>query len=145
MTGFRFRLESVLNWRRTQLEVEEGKLRREIAALGELDRLREQAGQAGVNAENQVRQWRPVTGADLAALGAFRKALETEKGRIAARRKAQAARAAAQQTALMEARRRCRLLERLKERRFEEWRIAAAKELEELASEASIAKWSREA
>ncbi len=50
---------------------------------------------------------------------------------------------AAQQAALVEARRRCRLLERLKERRATEWRSAADRELEELASDSYLAQWAR--
>ena len=40
-----------------------------------------------------------------------------------------------------EARRRFRLLERLKQRRLEDWRLAGDKELEELASESYLARW----
>jgi hypothetical protein len=44
---------------------------------------------------------------------------------------------------MLEARRRLRLLERLKDRRMAEWRAARDKELEELASESYLAKWQR--
>jgi hypothetical protein len=43
----------------------------------------------------------------------------------------------------MEARRRCRLLEKLKERRRAEWEKARDRELEELASESFLARWNR--
>jgi hypothetical protein len=42
---------------------------------------------------------------------------------------------------MLEARRRFRLLERLKERRHEDWRLARDRELEELASESYLARW----
>jgi len=41
----------------------------------------------------------------------------------------------------LEARRRFRLLDSLKQRRFEDWRLARDKELEELASESYLARW----
>jgi hypothetical protein len=48
---------------------------------------------------------------------------------------------AAGRSAMLEARRRFRLLERLKQRRLEDWRLAGDKELEELASESYLARW----
>jgi hypothetical protein len=42
---------------------------------------------------------------------------------------------------MLEARRRCRLLERLKERRLAEWTSARDRELEEVASESFLARW----
>jgi hypothetical protein len=43
----------------------------------------------------------------------------------------------------LEARRRCRLLERLRERRWTEWQLARDRELEELASDSYLAQWNR--
>jgi flagellar biosynthesis chaperone FliJ len=45
--------------------------------------------------------------------------------------------------AMLEARRRCRLLEKLKERRKADWTVALNRELEELASESYLAQWNR--
>jgi hypothetical protein len=44
---------------------------------------------------------------------------------------------------MLEARRRCRLLERLKERRLTEWTAGRDHELEEIAAESYLARWSR--
>jgi hypothetical protein len=44
---------------------------------------------------------------------------------------------------MLEARRCCRLLERLKERRRAEWQAATDREMEELAAESFLAGWSR--
>jgi hypothetical protein len=51
---------------------------------------------------------------------------------------------AAQQKQMLEARRRCRLLERLKDRRLTEWKAAEAHELEEVAAESYLARWKKE-
>jgi hypothetical protein len=48
-----------------------------------------------------------------------------------------------QQSIMLEARRRCRLLERLKDRRLADWTSARDHELDELASESFLAKWAR--
>ena len=44
---------------------------------------------------------------------------------------------------MLEARRRCRLLERLKERRLAEWTTARDHEVEEIAAESYLARWSQ--
>ncbi|MBZ5583370.1 MAG: hypothetical protein LAQ30_14405 [Acidobacteriia bacterium] len=145
MQPFRFSLDRVLAWRRTQLGLEEARFRQEMAAMAGIDRLRAEAEAAGVKAEMNVRGWRTVTGAELAALGEFRRAIQARKAEIAARRVRQVQKIAAQEAALMEARRRCRLLERLKEKRAGEWRSASDRELEEVASESYLAQWTRRA
>jgi len=141
MNAFRFRLERVLEWRRTQLELEENKFRRETAALSALERTRAELEAAGAQAEAQVRQSRAITGRELAALGEFRLLVKSREADIAGKRAERVRSLAAQRAALLEAQRRCRLLERLKERRQEEWRLAGNKETEDLASEMYLAQW----
>ena len=46
---------------------------------------------------------------------------------------------------MMQARQRCKLLERLRERRMNEWVGERDKELDELAGEAFLAGWNRAA
>jgi flagellar biosynthesis chaperone FliJ len=141
MNAFRFRLERVLEWRRTRLELEENKFRRETAALAALDRARAELEAAGVKAEVQLRQSRTITGRELAALGEFRLLVRSREADVARQRAERAKSLAAQRAALLEAQRRCRLLERLKERRLEEWRLAGNKETDSLASETYLAQW----
>lgn len=143
MTAFRFRLERVLQLRRVQLELEEAKLRQAAAALAAIDREQSALETRAASAEVEVRRWSEVAGRDLAALEDFRAHARSQQQLLAARR-AQAVRdLAAQETAMLEARRRCRLLERLKERRWSEWRAASDRELEEIAAESWLAQWGR--
>jgi hypothetical protein len=141
MNAFRFRLEKVLELRRTQLELEENKFRRESAALSGLDRIRAELEASGIKAELQVRQSPTVTGRELAALGEFRLLVRSREADIARQRAERVKSLATQRAALLEAQRRCRLLERLKERRQEAWRLAGNKEVEDLASETYLAQW----
>jgi len=143
MTVFRFRLQRVLDWRRTQLDGEEARLKQLAAALEELDRAKLAVKESGRRAQMEVRGFESVCGNDLAALGAFLGGLEKRQADIAARRVEGEKKFAEQQAAMQEARRRYRLLERLKERRWEEWRAASNKELEELAGESYAAQWAR--
>jgi hypothetical protein len=141
MTAFRFPLEKVLEWRRTQLELEEIQYRRQIAALAELDRQRAEIDEAGKTAERQVREWNPLAGGELEALGAFRLHVKRKEQEMVAPRNECRKQLERQHALMLDARRRLRLLERLKERRLAEWRYARDKELEELASESYLAMW----
>jgi len=48
---------------------------------------------------------------------------------------------AEREVAMMDARRRFRLLEKLKERRLAEWQKVQERELDQIASESFLAKW----
>ena len=143
MSAFRFPLAKVLEWRRTQLEMEELQFKRESAALAEIDRLRAECEASGIKAELQVRAWNPVTGRDLEALGSFRLQVNAREAGMALERAAQEKKLKAQEGAMLEASRRCRLLERLEERRAGEWRAAENRALETVASETYLAQWNR--
>src|SRR2546429_7374281 len=140
MTGFQFPLQKVLDWRRTQLELEEVRFKQQVAALAELDGARARLEAAGMQAELQGRDWSEMRGGDLAALGSFRLDVKQRDNQIAARRVECQTKLEAQQGIMLEARRRSRLLERLKDRHCAEWQAARDRELEELASESFLAK-----
>jgi flagellar export protein FliJ len=143
MTSFHFRLQKVLDLRRTQLETEESRFKQQLAALAGLDSERAGWAAAGSRAETQVRDFNQLAGCDLTALGHFRLTVKQQQREIDARRLACQKGIEAQQAAMLEARRRCRLLERLKERRLAEWTCGRDHELEQLASESFMAKWGR--
>ena len=143
MKAFRFPLERALSWRRTQMELEESKLRQQTANLAELDRLRTQMKSEAIRAETDLRSRPSVSGQDLAALGNYRAYLRQEDERIASHRTNCERQLAEQQKVLLETRRRYRLLDRLRERRFQEWQAAADRELETLAAESHLARLAR--
>lgn len=144
MNAFRFRLDRVLEWRRKQLDAEEEKVRLRAAAVDAVDRERAELEAASISAEIEVRRRDGVTGADLAALDHFRRHARAEEHRLESRRAECARELAAQQAAMLEARRRCRLLERLKERRWSEWKAASDRELDQAAAESYLARWGRD-
>ncbi|HWB86789.1 MAG TPA: hypothetical protein VG675_21775 [Bryobacteraceae bacterium] len=143
MTAFRFPLLKVLEWRRTQLELAELKFKQQAAALADLDRQRTALEASGAQAERDVRAQNGIVGSDLAALGGFRLHIRAQQKELAARRTEYQRKLAAQQHVVLEANRRCRLLERLQERRRAEWEAARDRELEEMASESYLAQWNR--
>jgi hypothetical protein len=141
MKTFRFPLEKALDWRRIELELEEARYKQFSAELTELDRRRAEIEASGLRAEIEVREWSPVSGGDLAALGSFRLRVKSQEAEIARRRGECALKLADQQKQMLEARRRCRLLERLKDRRLAEWTAARDHELEQIAAESYLARW----
>jgi hypothetical protein len=143
MKTFQFPLEKALDWRRVQLELEEARYKQQVASLAGLDRRRAEVEASGIRAEIQVREWSPIAAGDLSALGNFRLHVKAEESKIARSRSEAAQKLAEQQKCMLEARRRCRLLERLKERRLAEWTAGRDRELDEIAAESYLARWSR--
>jgi flagellar protein FliJ len=141
MKAFRFPLQKALDLRMRQLELEEAKLQQAAAALAAVDRERESLLKGRADAEALVRAGKAVPGEDLAALGAFRLHTDAEAKRIAQRRAQSEGAMEEQRKIMLEARRKLRLLEKLRERRYAEWSASAAKELEEMASESYLARW----
>ena len=141
MKTFHFPLEKALEWRRIELELEDARYKRQSAELASLDRRRAEIEASGIRAEIQVREWNPVAAGDLVALGSFRLRVKNDEAELAGRRAECARKLADQQQQMLEARRRCRLLERLKERRFAEWKSAADRELEQIAAESYLSRW----
>jgi hypothetical protein len=143
MNAFRFPLEKVLEWRRTQSEIEELKVKQHAAILSELDRSRAELAAAAIQAELQVREATSVAGAELAALAGFRAHTRKREREILQHRALQVQKLAQQKHVMLEARRRYRLLERLRERRHAEWQSAADREMESFAAEAYLAQWTK--
>jgi hypothetical protein len=114
-----------------------------MTALAELDRARAEWEAEGIKAELQVREWSPLEGRYLAALGNFRSHVKRREKEIALRRVECQRDVETRRKAMLEARRRCRLLERLKERRHAEWQAGFDRELEETAAEAYLARWTQ--
>ncbi len=143
MRGFQFSLERVLSWRRTELRVEEARLGPLAAERARLEAAHVEIVRAHMHAQEDLLASGPVDGAQLEALAHYRVRLEKQK--IVVEEKAQQCREqiAAQQTRIVEAQRRARLLEKLRGRRLEEWRSAADGEMESFAGEAFLAGWQR--
>ncbi|HZT40525.1 MAG TPA: hypothetical protein VFA28_21725 [Bryobacteraceae bacterium] len=144
MKRFDFPLERVREWREKQAAAEEAKLERLLgelsaieAASAELERERERNEQMIVRAEG-------VTALDLRALDGFRRYVKAERARIENLRADCQKRVAAQRAAILEARRRFQLLERLKQRRLYAWTADLNRELEANAAEAYLARWNAE-
>jgi hypothetical protein len=143
MRHFRFRLERALEWRRTELELERAKFEQQMLEMTRLDSERADIEAAGIRSEIEARTWRPLTGSDLRALAAFRRYVIGKEKQIEARREEGRRKLESRKSAMIEARRRCELLERMKQRRREEWQAAADRELEQVAAESYLARFAQ--
>jgi len=143
MKGFTFPLRQTLEWRKAQLELEENKLRQLVASLEEMALAAVRLEMVMSRAEGAVRQSAVVEAGDLWALAAYRQRLLAEKQALALKRAACEKEIAAARQKVLEAQRRCRLLEKLEQRRLAEWRKAADRETDSLAAESFLALWNR--
>ena len=139
MKKFAFRLDSALKWRNTQLQLEraklsnslhdEARLKSELAAIG--DRRRE-----AVACLQGAERFETV---ELRALSAFligASARENELHQLIARRQHTIQ---YQRTQVLAAERNLRLLEKLREKRLEEWTAEFHKQIDAAAEEAWLA------
>jgi len=145
MRAFEFPLHQALQWRRTQLELEENQLRQLAASLEEMALAAVRLDLVKGRAEVAVRQAAVVEAGDLWALANYRQRLIAEMRALALRRVACEQQLAAQRQKVLEAQLQCRLLEKLEQRRHAEWRRAADREIESLAAESFLALWNRQA
>ena len=143
MTTFRFRLQRVLDLRRTQFQIAESECQRAGARLHAIQA--QQAVLAARKAEtrNAITLLPEVMGRDLAPLpGWFQ---WTVKAGDHLRRLEQAAAVELQKRreALLAAQRKVRLLEKLRDHRQAEWQVDFDRELEELAADSINSRYSR--
>jgi len=139
--SFHFRLEKVLAWRRTELEVERFKTRQLAAEIESVEQERNRLLAERTAAEGALLAAGVSDGADLQAHAACLDRIERRSAGLQKRRAELETRLAAQQKRLLDAQRRCRLLERLRARRYEEWQTETARELENFAAEMHLARW----
>jgi flagellar export protein FliJ len=145
MSTFRFPLQRVLSFRETQLSIEQAalerlaaELRTVITALSELD------SRAAREAE-LVRQSRSFSGSDVAGIARAREWITRERKRLLARMAECEGDIAAKTADVLEAQRKVRLVERLKERRHASFIEDENRALEELAGDSALAGWARDA
>lgn len=144
MTPFRFRLERVLEIRRMEADRERSLVDQMLAALAELadrDRTlvatRDQAA-GDLRTPNALIPLHAIE-----SLDDYRQYVQEQRARLAQVRAHVERQLAAQRARLVEAQRKVKLLEKLRERRQEDWKAAFAKELDELASESYMNRFSK--
>lgn len=141
MRTFQFPLERILSWRRSEFGGEEARLGPLLAERKRLEEVRRDLVAAWERAGSELLAAGPVDGGDLAALGGYRARLERDLEANMRQRKDAEERVSRQQARVRETHRRVRLLEKLRHRQLQEWRVAWNRELENFAGEAFLARW----
>jgi flagellar biosynthesis chaperone FliJ len=144
MSRFQFPLQRVLSWRESQLSIEEADLERLRFELTTLETaLRELESREAQEVE-LMQCPRSLKAGELAGIANARKWVVWERKRLQSRIADCLRRIELKTAALMEARRKVRLMERLKERRQASWTREDNRALEDLAGESAVAAWRRE-
>ncbi len=141
MKKFAFPLERVMDFRRMQARLEEVKLEGLYAELRATDAREAALIAQKTQSENTLRTEKSVTGFDLELFATFREAMTIEQNRLQQARAACRKNIDAQLAVLVVKRREVKLLEKLKEQRFEKWEKEMFKEIDQQAEEAYLAKW----
>jgi hypothetical protein len=141
--AFRFRLARVLEWYDRLYHLEAGRLKqcaeRAAAANAELARHRE----SRLLSENQILSLHYLSGKDLEARESFRKQSALQEARLIQVSNAADKNLREQQSATLAAQRKVRLVEKLRDRRRDEFEYLAGRELEELAADSWLAGFAR--
>jgi len=140
MKRFEFPLDRVRRWRAQQAEIEELKLhqlRDRLAALG-VQKLRLELDRA--TSERAVLGQSSIEASEVQSLEAYRRHTGNKIRDIEVREQQCEEQIREQRQRVIEARQRAELLERLRQKLWEEWREAAGREEENLATELYLAK-----
>jgi flagellar export protein FliJ len=144
MRNFRFSLEKILSWRRTELQSEEARLAALFAERNRLDAASVEIRAASERAATRIFAAEAVDGIELQSLNGYQRRLEKELISLDRRRAQSGVEILKQRARVVDAHRRVRLLEKLKDRRLGEWRVDWQRETDSLASESFLARWHRQ-
>lgn len=141
MKPFRFSLERVLEWRREEFETEQAAL---LALAAERERLRSSRRMIEESLKSEQKalvQSASVSSQTLAALESWKGWVRVEIRRLEHRAQDLERRISMQRVKVLEAQRRVKLLERLREKAHRRWAAEIDRELENFAAEAYLARW----
>lgn len=141
MRRFVFRLQRVLQWQQRLCRVEEDKFRACQSALNETDQKLMRLAAERVAVEQEFSTQANLALVDLRALAEFRQKCVADRQALERERQNRLAAVDAQRQILLAARRRLQVIEKLRERAFEEYTRAADRELEALSHESYLSTW----
>jgi flagellar export protein FliJ len=137
MKTFRFPLDRALHIRRAQLEIEQAKLQRLTRGLEQLD-----VTATGIQTEAAAtRQLIIVQPGDTSTMPDYQRGIKSRLEKLRQQKQDLLKRRQEQQRLTVEAERRVKLLEKLREQRFAEWEAAMEREQESFAGDAYLARW----
>ncbi|HEU0138697.1 MAG TPA: hypothetical protein VFQ79_03260 [Bryobacteraceae bacterium] len=144
MKRFEFRLERVREFRSGQVSLEESKLHALLSEVQALEAARAELDRQRLSEARALVSLGRVEAAELTALETYRMAAVRRAHDLDRRAAVCRQHAENQRVRVLEARRKMKLLDRLKEKALAKWCIQENAEIENLAAEAYLAKYVRE-
>jgi flagellar export protein FliJ len=141
MSTFQFRLDRVLEWYRTQLQLDENHLAACLAALNLVQERIARLSAERLAVESETVAGGSILARDLSSLGFYRIRVKKEEAALDEERARRERAAADQRARVQAAQRRVRLVEKLRARRLSEYDYAENRALECVAAEAYLSKW----
>ncbi len=143
MKAFHFPLQRVLEWRALHMRTEEEKLSSIQNKLAEVLYRDNALVVAQLNAQMNILGQQVMDGSEFRALAAFQLRIRNQRATLLASRRDLESQVAEQRKRLLKARKDCKILENLKERRKRAWTYLSERELENTAAESYISSWAR--
>ncbi len=141
MKKFTFPLETVLQWRRRQMETEQARLEKLERQRADLAGLLTAIEASWLASADELQKATVIEASELEQLSHYRIAADTRRRRLEGDLRRLAAKLEEQKTRLVEATRQFRLIEKLKDRRKDEWQRQMEAQLEQEAGELYLAQW----
>ena len=143
MKAFKFRLQRVLELRESEVKTEEAALERLYAVRTRMEQERDALSAALARMSGAVRGEQFVQPSQLIALDRYKDHVKREMVTFASKLAAHEVEIEKQKARVVAARGRVKLMEKLRDKRHEEWEAESNRELEELAADFSTAQWLR--
>jgi flagellar protein FliJ len=140
MKAFEFRLQRIADFRRQQSDVAKSRLQMLLGEMQRLEEERRSLEEQRHESRSSVTGRNDAKGEDFFALASFQEYLGRRMKELSQKESDLAAKIEKQRDAVVEAERKVKLLDRLKERKFQEWRAASDRELDDLAADSHMAR-----
>lgn len=143
MTGFRFRLQRVLDFRRLQFQVAESECHRAAAKLHAIQAQEAVLAYRQSETRKAFARLPGVAGRDLCPLPGWLRCTDSQRAELHRLEQAAAQELQKRRDGLLEAMQRVRLLEKLHDRRKAEWQADFDREIEALAADSAATAYHR--
>ena len=140
MKAFEFPLQRILEYRRQQAGVEQTRLEALLRDAREVGEQIASLASQKTQVRDEIRGGNLTAGHELAAVSRFEDFLGRNILQLQKRKTEIEVLSQKQRQAVLEAQRKVKLLERLRDRRMQDWTSACDRELEEVAAESHLAR-----
>jgi flagellar biosynthesis chaperone FliJ len=142
MRSFQFRLRRVLDWYRKKRQIEETRLAECRATLAAVDEKIARLTEERMSADRELLSRSAVPAVDFLNLGRYRLRAQRLEAEYSEERQRSELACREQMERVQKAQQQVKLLEKMQQRRLEDYTYLSNRELENLAAEGFLASWS---